>query len=101
MGVGCSLEQVELEADFYGLEELLRIIGERKKAKDKKKEEEPKMSSLECDEKAAEMLGKAEEVNDKRVDNRTQARWIRSLALECHNLAKEYESQAADLRRRG
>ena len=54
-----------MEADFYGLEELLRIIGERKKAKDKKKEEEPKMSSLECDEKAAEMYSKAAEVRGK------------------------------------
>merc|ERR1712039_682477 len=57
--VGCSLEEVEWEADYYGLKELLKIIGERKKAKGKKEVERPKMSSLECDEKAAEMLYKA------------------------------------------
>merc|ERR1712117_422664 len=46
--VGCSLQQVELEADYYGLKELLKKIGDRKK-------EEPKMSSLDCDERAAEI----------------------------------------------
>merc|ERR1712117_549841 len=46
--VGCSIEEVEWEADYYGLKKLLKIIGERKK-------EEPKMSSLDCDERAAEI----------------------------------------------
>merc|ERR1712039_135686 len=70
--VGCSLEQVEWEADYYGLKELLKIIGERKTAKGKKKEEErpkmsssdkvreeePKTSSLEFAQKALEMRKK-------------------------------------------
>merc|ERR1712039_1064908 len=54
--VGCSLEQVEWEADYYGLKELLKIIGERKTAKEK--EEEPKTSSLEFAQKALEMRKK-------------------------------------------
>ena len=35
--VGCSLEQVEWEADFFGLEELLKIINRRKKVKEEEK----------------------------------------------------------------
>ena len=35
--VGCSLEQVEWEADFFGLDELLKIINRRKKAKEEEK----------------------------------------------------------------
>ena len=85
--VGCTLEDLESEADYYGLEELLKIIGERKKAemkrqkaeerKEKEKmkmrkieEEErekkrPKMTSLEYDEKALELAEKAYDANEK------------------------------------
>ena len=78
---GCSLEKLEVEADYYGLEELLKIIGERKKAemkrqkaeerkekereKKRKNEEEErekkrqKMTPLEYEVKAAEMMEKA------------------------------------------
>ena len=59
---------MEWEADFFGLGELLKIIGDRKKAEkaekaeeERKKREGPKMSPLECQEKAAEMLKKAAE----------------------------------------
>ena len=85
---------MEWEADYYGLEELLRIIGERKKG------ERPKMSSLECEEKAAEMLEKAEEAIAKMVVPNPRGRY-HQVWLKYRNLAKEYESQAADLRRRG
>ena len=35
--VGCSLEQLEWEADFFGLEELLKIVRVRKKAKEEER----------------------------------------------------------------
>ena len=106
--VGCSLEQVEWEADYYGLKELLKIIGERKTAKGKKKEEErpkmsssdkvreeePKTSSLEFAQKALEMRKKAADL---------VAGFSSEYALieEYYTKASEYEEEAADLRRRG
>merc|ERR1712117_39880 len=55
---GCTLEQLELEADYYGLEELLKIIGERKKAEvkrqkaeEKKEKEEVKKRKIEEEER--------------------------------------------------
>ena len=41
--VGCSIEQVEWEADYFGLQEILKIIGERKKAKKEKEEKKMKL----------------------------------------------------------
>ena len=83
----CTLEQLELEADYYGLEELLKIIGERKKAekkrqkaKEKNEKEEVKKRkneeekeegvkqqklALEYYEKGADMYSKADEVRKK------------------------------------
>ena len=56
---------MEWEADFFGLGELLKIIGDRKKAEkaeeERKKRKGPKMSRLECLEKAAEMFKKSAE----------------------------------------
>ena len=115
---GCSLEQLEWEADFFGLKELLKIIGKRKKAeKEKKAEEErrekegPKMSSLECREKVAEMRKKSAEVLRmiRECPNRKSGgmcdRMCCSKAFESarsyDKLSSEYESKAADLRRRG
>ena len=53
---GCGIEQVEWEADYFGLQELLDIIGKRK---DKEEREKVKKEVLECEEKAAEMYGKS------------------------------------------
>ena len=119
---GCSLEELEWAADYFGLDKLLEIIRERKKAEEemkakeerkKTKEEEekekqgPKMSALECEEKAADMRKKS-----------ADAKKMMS-ACTCHNnqcwccsdasqaaknygrLASAYERKAADLRRRG
>ena len=85
--IGCTLQQLEVEADFYGLEELLKIIGERKKAelkrqkaaerkekervKKRKNEEEErekkrlKMTPLEYEEKAVGMMEKAWDAREK------------------------------------
>ena len=49
---GCTLEQLEWEADYFGLQELLEIIGKRK-------DKEVKQKLLECEEKAAEMYRKS------------------------------------------
>merc|ERR1712039_309163 len=104
--VGCSLQQVELEADYYGLEELLRIIDERMNAKEKEEEERPKMSSTEYDEKALEMLEKAADLKRKKGQMQGKCCYY-SKCYECKvyekccKLATEYEKQAADLRRRG
>ena len=94
---GCTLEQLEWEADYFGLDELLKIIGERKmaetkrkkaeekKEKERKKAEEekvkkrrneedemekkrPKMSPLEYEEKAVEMRGKWAEASRKQLE---------------------------------
>ena len=64
--VGCSLQEVQWEASYYGLDGLLKIIEDRNKAKEeaegrKKNEEAPKMSKLEVEEKAAEMFKKSAE----------------------------------------
>ena len=58
--VGCSLQQVQWEASYFGLDGLLKTIEERNKAKDKK-EEAPKMSWAQAMEKAAEMNKKSAE----------------------------------------
>ena len=127
---GCTLEQLEWEADYFGLKELLKIIGERKRAKKEKKAEEdkkkaeqerrekevPKMSPLECREKAAEMRKKSADAQ-KMVGECPLAEkkglfqffWCEcgsckkahESAMNYNHLAKEYESKAADLRRRG
>ena len=57
--VGCSTEQVEWEADYFGLQELLDIIGKRR---DKEKREKVEKELLECEEKAAEMYRKSANV---------------------------------------
>ena len=49
--LSCTLEEVEWEADYYGLKELLKIVEQRK-------DEGPKMTLLECEEKAVEMRKK-------------------------------------------
>ena len=51
--VGCGIDQVEWEADYFGLQEILKIIGERKKAKkaageEKRAEEERKRAEEEA-----------------------------------------------------
>ena len=38
---GCTLEQLECEADYFGLEELLKIIRERRKAEDEHAHHQP------------------------------------------------------------
>ena len=53
---GCNIEQVEWEADYFGLQELLEIIGKRK---DKEEREKVEKELLECEEKAAEMYKKS------------------------------------------
>ena len=114
--VGCTLEDLESEADYYGLEELLKIIGERKKAemkrqkaeerkekekvKKRKIEEEerekkrPKLSSMECYEKAAEMHSKAAEARKRDY----KAKEFENL-YRC--LADAYTKEARDLIRHG
>ena len=62
--VGCTLEQLEWEADFFGLEELLKIIRERKKAEEEERKSAEQESPWECEEKAAEIhkkIGRCEE----------------------------------------
>ena len=56
--VGCSLEQVGWEAIYFGLKELMRITGERKRAKEEeemKQREAPKISPLEYEERALKL----------------------------------------------
>ena len=78
--VGCSIEQLEREATYFGLDEILKIIGERKKAKkaeEKKKraeeearknereKEEMKMKLLDYDVKAYELIRRYREEDEK------------------------------------
>ena len=58
--VGCGIDQVEWEADYFGLQEILKIIGERKKAKkaadeEKRAEEERKRAEEEARKTEREM----------------------------------------------
>ena len=91
---GCTLERLEWEADYFGLEELLKIIRERRKAEEKEK-------ALELEEKVAEMHKKAAEAHKLYLENVGDA-W-EPPAFEARNifgrLASEYEKEAAELRR--
>ena len=100
--VGCSLEQVEWEADYFGLGELLKIIGERKKA-EKRRAEEKEIE--ECEEKAAEMRKRLADAmkmhNDCKSCNRHSCDvcfQASESACKYRSLAREYEKKAADLR---
>ena len=57
------------------------------------------MSSLECEEKAADMHKKAADLDTNDWDE-TRYRYYNTY-LKYRDLASEYEKQAADLRRRG
>ena len=59
--VGCSIEEVEWEAHYFGLQEILKIIGERKKAKNaeeerKRAEEEARKTEREKEEKKMKLF---------------------------------------------
>ena len=81
---------MEWEAEYYGLEELLRIIDERKGKKDEKKR--PKMSSRDFEEKALEM---------RKSIRRDWARLTWQDVSAQERMASEYDEIAADLRRLG
>ena len=53
---GCSIEQVKWEADYFGLQDILDIIGNRK---DKEEREKVEKELFECEEKAAELYKKS------------------------------------------
>ena len=119
--VGCTLKELEWEADFFGLEELLKIIekrskaekrkkaaenmaeAKRKKVEEEKEKEGPKMSPLEYKEKAAEMRQKwaealkLEEVCEYEFGDGESvpecARAARDSADAYRRLAREYESK--------
>ena len=54
----CTLEQLEWEADYYGLDQLLKVVSERKKA----------MGLRECMEKTAEMYKKAADAKKMEIE---------------------------------
>ena len=109
--IGCTLEQLEVEADFYGLKELLKIIGERKKAemkrqkaeerkekekvKKRKIEEEerekkrPKLTPMEYEEKAIGMMEKA--WNAKEKGRQHIGDYYALLGTECRAKAEELD----------
>ena len=102
---GCTLEQLEWEADYFRLEELLKIIGERKKAEEERKADE---KEKEYREKAAEMGKKSAEAEVEgwkllgempEESVASQAAWDSANAFR--RLASEYEEKAAELGRRG
>ena len=108
--VGCTLEQLEWEADFFGLEELLKIIRERQKAEEEERKKAERESPLECMEKAAEIHKKSADLRTMIAEcpkERDHPRY--DICGICSNLvdsvqiyekiATEYESRAADLRR--
>ena len=109
---GCTLEQLELEADYYGLEELLKIIWARKKAemkrqkaeekkekeevKKRKNEEEekekkrPKMTTMEYKEKAIRLMDKAFDAKEK--GRQDVAEFYAEFSVECREKAAELEA---------
>lgn len=112
---GCTLEKLEWEADYFGLEELLKIIGERKKAEEERKEKEgQKMNPYEGVEffvnKTVEMRKKLYNAMDKvmecgdecyKKDNPANCCFtcshLRSTCGMYDNLASKYEKKAAEL----
>ena len=115
--VGCSLQQVQWEASYYGLDGILKIIQERKEAKEEeeeaKKTEEKKEKLLEYDVKRMEMLRKYQEEDEKigacPAGCSGKVRWEYCWKCTRYLLNKqtylrletEYQSKAADLRRSG
>ena len=85
---GCTLEKLELEADYYGLEELLKIIGERKKAEERKKKAEERKEK----EKVKKRKNEEEEREHDKYDKRHK------LVLEYCEKATEMKSKAAEAR---
>ena len=100
-------------ADYFGLEELLKIIGERKKAEKRRAEEKEKAEKRraeekeieECEEKAAEMRKRLADAmkmhNDCKSCNRHSCDvcfQASESACKYRSLAREYEKKAADLR---
>lgn len=113
----CTLEQLEWEADYFGLEEVLKIIEKRKKAEEEKEEtsrlEMLEMKALEYEEKAAEMGKKSgdavrlhfqceevEEDHDCFYDDPSD-RFKKAIESACdfRHLEREYQKKADDLRR--
>merc|ERR1712117_724967 len=92
---GCTLEQLELEADYYGLEELLKIVQARKKAERKSEEEEkekkrPKMTTMEYKEKAIRLMDKAFDAKEK--GRQDVAEFYAEFSVECREKAAELEA---------
>ena len=111
---GCNIEQVEWEADYFGLQELLEIIGKRK---DKEEREKVEKELLECEEKAAEMYKKSANARktwlDCDTDNCDAEFWNeipRKGCFSCSHVwesgkiyerkAGEFEAKVADLGRK-
>ena len=82
---GCTLEHLEGEADYFGLDELLKVIGERRKAEAKMKKAEEKK---EKDRKKAE-----EEKEQKRKNEEEEKEKKRPKMSPL-----EYETEAAKMR---
>ena len=83
--VGCTLGQLELEADYYGLADLLKLIRMRKDAEVKKKKAEEKKKK--DDEKKEE-----ERVRKRRIEEEEKERKRPKMT------PLEYEEKAAELR---
>ena len=112
--VGCSIEQVEWEADYFSLQELLDIIGKRK---DKEEREKVEKELSECEEKAAEMYKKSANARKTWLDcdqrNCDAEFWEEVPEKGCYccthvwesgkiyeRKASEFEAKAADLSRK-
>ena len=90
--IGCTLEQLEWEATYFGLKELLSITGEMKRAKEEEKRREKearKMSPLEYEERALKLR------------YLKGVGWDNPSLNNARKLVGKYESKAAELRRLG
>ena len=111
---GCSIEQVKWEADYFGLQDILDIIGNRK---DKEEREKVEKELSECEEKAAEMYKKSANARKTWLDcdqrNCDAEFWEEVPEKGCYccthvwesgkiyeRKASEFEAKAADLSRK-
>ena len=102
--VGCSLQQVQWEASYYGLDGLLKIIGERKEEEERRETEAKREKLLEYDVKAMDMDRKCKEEHNKfrlcPAGCRCGDRILMDMqTYDC--LYKEFRGMACDLRRSG